>query len=798
MSNNSLKELRLSNGLTQKDVAKKLNMSDSTYAKIERGERTLNIGIEQELADLLNVDIETINSLYTKQTTLKEASLDLFTETKKLDICYSKIESTASIDDYKELFTGFDNLRVITFSSSAAFIAKMIRECSFKSVDIIFGNKKVFDGMAYMKELIMDSNAIINVLVGSEPEYVDYLKQKLADNSLNIYIANPNALSHEKIYILWNDNDNRIRVITGSANMSLKAYSGIQKENIIVYDDDDRAFDYFCNRFDSFLENTMCKIEPERLKKITSENLISDNPIIVNIVENKNTVYVDTNIEDDEEDFDGYYATNKENMTAILNKCKESMDKNFFESKANIKNCFELSPEKCKNVIDSYKLSLYKHKQKTMTYPEFRIEPDMKAYFNDEPFSTDYEEEKVINDIKIFKNFFSGYHNGSFIGSLNQSLNLAIEKYYASVVYGFVSPFMHYCIKLSGNGVAPYSYPGYLILRGPKSAGKTPFCSFLLKLMFRQYKLNFDEMSGLMRKSENVSPKEGLIPAMLSGQGFPVVIDELTKSRARDYEGTIKNPEIFKNPCSCVIFTCNDDFEISDYIVKRSVLFNLDISNNGSENQKVNSFISNLNNLTGDLYKCFYSRFSQRFQELLHELNEIRHSKESSNKDIPDIFKLGSEVLQEIFDEYDSADDASYIKVYDSSFFRDGKSNLDERKKKFINDFEFGDWKLDTSHNLLFKVFDGLDGKSKAKEFADAMNQYGNITAVSNKVRIKLDWAKEFFDYDFVEHRNDIAAPEHIVERVIEKQVPVEVIKEVEAKKPKGFWNKVKYCAFGD
>lgn len=71
------------------------------------------------------------------------------------------------------------------------------------------------------------------------------------------------------------------------------------------------------------------------------------------------------------------------------------------------------------------------------------------------------------------------------------------------------------------------------------------------------------------------------------------------------------------------------------------------------------------------------------------------------------------------------------------------------------------------------------------------MNQYGNITAVGNKVRIKLDWAKEFFGYDFVEHHNDIAAPERIVERVIEKQIPVEVVKEVEAEKPKGFINKV-------
>lgn len=139
-----------------------------------------------------------INDLCTKQTMLKETSLNMFEEPEKLDICYSKIESTASIDDYKELFVGFDNMRVITFSSSAAFIAKMIRECSFKSVDIILGNKKVFDGMPYMKELVMDSNAIINVLVGNEPEYVDYLKKRLSDNSLNIYIANPNALSHEK------------------------------------------------------------------------------------------------------------------------------------------------------------------------------------------------------------------------------------------------------------------------------------------------------------------------------------------------------------------------------------------------------------------------------------------------------------------------------------------------------------------------------------------------------------------------------------------------------------------------
>lgn len=77
MANNSLKKLRLSNGLTQKDVAEKLKMTTSAYAKIERGERNLTINAEKKLANLFNVDIETINSLYTKQATLQETSLDL-------------------------------------------------------------------------------------------------------------------------------------------------------------------------------------------------------------------------------------------------------------------------------------------------------------------------------------------------------------------------------------------------------------------------------------------------------------------------------------------------------------------------------------------------------------------------------------------------------------------------------------------------------------------------------------------------------------------------------------------------
>lgn len=47
MLKNNLKKLRESNGLTQKEVAEKLNMDVSTFSKIERGVRGLNIDMEK-------------------------------------------------------------------------------------------------------------------------------------------------------------------------------------------------------------------------------------------------------------------------------------------------------------------------------------------------------------------------------------------------------------------------------------------------------------------------------------------------------------------------------------------------------------------------------------------------------------------------------------------------------------------------------------------------------------------------------------------------------------------------------
>ncbi|MDO4178109.1 MAG: hypothetical protein Q4D21_02870 [Phascolarctobacterium sp.] len=723
-----------------------------------------------------------------------------------LDICYCKFLEFEHIGGWHQLFEGFSNIRVVTFSSSASMITKMLRELSFEKFEVIFGNFKIFKELDMMQELLIETQGLVSALTGRNSEVAEFLKGKILSGNLKINIAKPNSLSHEKIYIMWNgskENPENFRVVVGSANMSIISMEGKQKENIEVFDNDMNAYFHFQNRFDNFLEDSLQTIEPDALSTSTIDDLINNNIVIKNIIEQKNTVYIEEKLPDDNEEVSVIYTEDVEKTKDILNKLK--MESVLSDSVVKEKNLWLVKPEQIVKVKKEYRNRYKKFKEKLEHFPEMYIDSNLDIFVNNDVMNLETDDDNIRNDVKIFKDFFEGYHNGCFDGEVDR----AIEKYYASVVYAFISPFFHYCIKKTGSGIDIYEFPCFLILRGPKSAGKTPFFSFLLKLMFNEYGFNCEETGNLIRKSGDMSPQKDLVPAMLSGKGFPILVDELTRDRAKDYEETFKNPRLFlQEYCSCVMFTCNDDFEISDYSLKRSVLFNINMTNNHSKSGKLNSVVSNAGNLTGDLYKEFLHRFIDKFVDYLEELDELKIKSRENRFDltIPDIFVLGSTVLKSIFDDYEDGRECKCIKIYDRYFYRDGLSNLEERKKAFMDDYYFGVWQVDTKHNALVRKFEGMSAQRKAKEFADSMNQGYNISVSGDTVRIKLEWASHFFNYDFkVDAEKDdapkIIVQEKIVEKIVEKPVVQEVIKEVEVvkeiikepEKPKGFVDKLKF-----
>lgn len=148
--------------------------------------------------------------------------------------------------NWEELFDGFDRLYAITFSSGIEFVNKVINKFSY--AEVVFGCEKI---------IANDIAAIMSVQIDSvqrlaKSKSAGNLANRLDDGSLQLYVSR-DTKSHEKIFILESADHKRVRVITGSANMSASAFCGIQRENIVCFDDE-AAFSHYKVLFETFKE----------------------------------------------------------------------------------------------------------------------------------------------------------------------------------------------------------------------------------------------------------------------------------------------------------------------------------------------------------------------------------------------------------------------------------------------------------------------------------------------------------------------------------------------------------------
>lgn len=156
-----------------------------------------------------------------------------------IEVIYSKFIDQRRMD-YKALFGGFDHLRVITFSYGLGFVETVAD--MFEDVEIIIGS------MNTVRPDIVDV-AMHQKLEMKRLSKRKQLVERVKDGSVRIYF-NMRKMSHEKLYILSAD-DGRCRIITGSANLSKRAFTGGQYEEITCFDGDVVMFDNRLARFES-------------------------------------------------------------------------------------------------------------------------------------------------------------------------------------------------------------------------------------------------------------------------------------------------------------------------------------------------------------------------------------------------------------------------------------------------------------------------------------------------------------------------------------------------------------------
>lgn len=184
----------------------------------------------------------------------------------------------------------------------------------FSYAEVVFGCEKI---------IANDIAAIMSVQIDSvqrlaKSKSAGNLANRLDDGSLQLYVSR-DTKSHEKIFILESADHKRVRVITGSANMSASAFCGIQRENIVCFDDE-AAFSHYKVLFETFKETCSDNVSYKAVvNTMNQEDYLKENikevPVFQSI-EKQKLVFLEQAQPEDEVEYEIVADVKTEDFTA--------------------------------------------------------------------------------------------------------------------------------------------------------------------------------------------------------------------------------------------------------------------------------------------------------------------------------------------------------------------------------------------------------------------------------------------------------------------------------------------------
>jgi NgoFVII restriction endonuclease. len=519
---------------------------------------------------------------------------------------------------WKDLFSGFNKLYAITYSSGIGFICELLK--NFDYAEIIFGCDEV---MTYsIQEVMAYQDKTLEKLRDTSSKFKVDLNSKIDDGTLKMFVARE-KLSHEKIYILEAE-DGRKRVVMGSANMSYTAFSGMQRENI-CYLDGDEAYEWYINCFSELKESSTDNISVSALSVADCADNITELPVMQTIKVRKALV-IETN------------NNLKEDVKFILDVKKLSTALTPFVPKADKKGKIILSPEK---VIHTRRLisdAAAQEKEIRSEYPQLVVDVyGNNVTLNDMILDLNPSDEEIKNDISLFLEYMDGYNR--FHGDVSGMQN----KYYTFANWFFSSPFMaimrNMAFKCSQN-ILPY--PVFGLVYGQSKAGKTSFLMTLLQMMIGQK----PRISAPDFTRSNIDNLKRTV------NGAPIIVDDLTNNRFVQHAiETIKNEDFGISDgliyYPAVVISANEDVKaVSQEITRRTIICHVEAGLTNTETMQSGIVKKVQKNIGTAFYRKYLSIMLDKVPELIEDM------KNEDNICAPDILSVSSQVLYELINTY--------------------------------------------------------------------------------------------------------------------------------------------------
>lgn len=623
--------------------------------------------------------------------------------------------------NWRDIFEGFDELYGITFSSGIAFMEKVMD--MFEHVEMIFGCEDIVDdNIAAVMAMETKSVELI-----AKSKSAKKMAERIDDGSLVLSVSR-DTKSHEKIFVL-KSKEGKTRVVTGSANMSSSAFCGLQREDIVCFEDQE-AYEHYKNRFDTFQQNCADNVNQKVLLALGEDpDYIRDNveevPIIRTIEKKKMVILEPGESADTETEIIADIRGLEAEMKPMLPKQKKEDGK------------VVLTGEFTRAFRRKYTEHANVKKEKAKKLPKLHIDyENEKLLFNEKEMDLNPSAEQISSDLRCLENYMSSL--SVFYGDWQQSQ----KDYYLFMNWYFASLFMPY-LRYVGNKnnyeVTPF--PVYGIIYGDSNGGKSTFIRLLSKLMCG---------TKIPMNSSNDFTSGNIESLKRACEGLPINIDDLAKAQYdAHYEKVIKDDtwgiaEGFINYPAVTIST-NKIAAFKSDISKRTVVCfigsTLDKESGAKNSKRINE---SMRQATAAFYCEYVRRMLGRVSEMVEEM------KTSDDDYFPDIFNVSSLVLKEIFDEY-SASTPEYVAVLSYSDYFGDKAIGKNAMKKIIVAWENDkkNFKIDKKRNTLTYTYEDSSRTYELKYIQQELPSVLEAKVVGSSIIMNLEKAGEVFDRTF-------------------------------------------------
>ena len=634
----------------------------------------------------------------------------------KLDVVKMDYVGAESIT-WRELFSGYDSIKAITFSSGIGFVYQLLD--LFEDAEIIFGCEEV---MSYtLQEIIAYQAKLMERIRKTDSASKEKMIERVERGDVRLFVAR-RRLSHEKLYLLKAE-DGRTRVVFGSANMSFNAFGGRQRE-IICYIDSLEAYERFEEAYEDLKRDSVDTITKKAVEISDATENVDALPIAETAKVEK-VVYIEPAKDADEEV--RFVLDTRE----LAKRIKPAIPITKADKKAGK---ILISPEIIQKVRRQVIRDTEREKELRSEYPQLVIDSEHGTVsLNGKDLDLNPDADAVKSDVDMFIRYMNGYER--FHGDSKGMQN----RYYEFANWFFCSPLMAVMRDTALRfDQKTLPYPVFGLVYGQSKAGKTSFLETILKMMIGQKtKMGAPEFT-----------RTAIDGLRHSVQGAPIIVDDLTNNRFNQHAvETIKNDDfgllehLVHYPA--VVISANEDVKaVAQEVIRRTVICRVQAGLTNTEVMKSNVVRAVQQKIGTAFYREYLRLMLGKIPDMMDQLKD-----DNPESECPDILKVSSEVLYEIFSAHESELPSYIRKLSLEDYFSEkvtGKYAIQVIKTAWAsnpNSFEVDE----RAGTVRYDAGVNWDADRLMKELPE------NLCAKRSRdsVIMELDEAREFFGIDF-------------------------------------------------